>query len=168
MRADFRGLALDDVARLAKVTRVTVYNQFGSRAGLVEAVFRDSGVRMGVPDTIIAALALPDPRVALAALVRATCKAWGRERAVLQRLVALAAVDPVAGRVLVDFEALRTRDAAVLVGRLRTARQLARGVGPAEATAAIAALTSFSFFAQLAVRDPAQLIERMLSAYLRR
>jgi len=43
-----RGFSLDAVARAAKVTRLTVYNQFGSRRALLEAVFDDMSARGGL------------------------------------------------------------------------------------------------------------------------
>src|SRR2546422_10506297 len=57
--ASIARFSLDTVAKAAGVTRLTVYNQFGSRRGLLEAVFDDIarhgglhrlGDRMGKPD----------------------------------------------------------------------------------------------------------------------
>src|SRR5579872_2046609 len=42
------GFSLDAVARKAHVTRLTVYNQFGSRRRLLEAVFDDHAARGGL------------------------------------------------------------------------------------------------------------------------
>src|SRR5215831_12357742 len=42
------GISLDAVARRAGVTRLTVYNQFGSRRALLEAVFDDMAERGGL------------------------------------------------------------------------------------------------------------------------
>jgi len=41
----FEGFSLDAVARKARVTRLTVYNQFGSRRALLEEVFDDIAAR---------------------------------------------------------------------------------------------------------------------------
>jgi AcrR family transcriptional regulator len=166
-RAPVRDFALEAVAQLAGVTRVTIYNQFGNKAGLVEALFRDTGDRMGL-EAIIAAVSRPDPRDALGALARATAAAWARERPVLQRLVALAAIDPDARRVLAYFEGRRLHDAEVVVARLHAAGQLVDHVTRAEAAAAITAMTSFQVFDQLAERvvAPGPAIERMVAAYL--
>jgi AcrR family transcriptional regulator len=170
MRADFRRLALEEVARLAGVTRVTVYNQFGTKVGLIEALFRDTGQRMGL-ERVLGALALPDPRAALDALIREHCRAWSRERVVLQRLVALAAVDPDAGAVLAYLEGRRTHDARVLVARLGASRMLARGVLEREATAAIVGLTTFQLYDQLIASTSTTeraiaAIQRMVSGFL--
>jgi len=165
VRPTFRGLALDEVARTARVTRVTIYNQFGTKLGLIEALFRDTGTRIGVPD-VVAALAQPDPRDALFALIRYSCRAWSRERVVLARLVALAAIDPDAGEVLAHFEGRRTHDAAMLASRLAASRMLAAGVDAREATLAIATLTSFQLYDLLAPRaEP--VLRRMAAGLLR-
>src|SRR5690348_8744600 len=61
---------VDAVAKEAGVARMTVYYQFGSKTGLIEAVFDSLAiVRTGVP-RLIAALALPEPADTLAEFVR--------------------------------------------------------------------------------------------------
>jgi AcrR family transcriptional regulator len=56
--------SLDAVAKAAGVTRLTVYHQFGSRRGLLEAVF-DEIARQGGLARIEEAMAMPDPRIGL-------------------------------------------------------------------------------------------------------
>ncbi|WP_404558819.1 TetR/AcrR family transcriptional regulator [Bradyrhizobium niftali] len=52
--------SLDAVAKAANVTRLTVYNQFGSRRGLLEAVFDDIA-RRGRLGRLDDAVDDPDP-----------------------------------------------------------------------------------------------------------
>src|SRR5262249_1241940 len=59
--ADFRAVTLDAVAKAAGVTRLTVYHQFGSRQGLLEAVFDELAVQGGL-HRIAEAMAMPDAR----------------------------------------------------------------------------------------------------------
>ena len=170
VQADFRGLSLDEVARAAGVTRVTIYNQFDTKVGLIEALFRDSGRRMKVLH-VLASLALPDPRAALHALIRDNCCAWSRDRRVLQRVVALTVLDPDARRVLAHFEGRRQHDLEMLVARLAAARMLAPRVAPARATSALLALTSFQLYDQLAAMGVGhtaivELLARMADAFL--
>src|ERR1700694_2848655 len=47
-RSSTISFSLDAVAKAAGVTRLTVYNQFGSRRGLLEAVFDQRARRGGV------------------------------------------------------------------------------------------------------------------------
>src|SRR4030081_1893550 len=56
--------SLDAVAKGAGVTRLTVYHQFGSRRGLLEAVF-DEIARQGGLTQIADAMAMSNPRAAL-------------------------------------------------------------------------------------------------------
>src|SRR6266404_9405069 len=70
--ASIARFSLDNVAKAAGVTRLTVYNQFGSRRGLLEAVFDDIARRGGLPE-IAEAMAMPDPLVALDRMVEIFC-----------------------------------------------------------------------------------------------
>src|SRR2546429_7608052 len=58
--ASIARFSLDDVAKAAGVTRLTVYNQFGSRRGLLEAVFDDIA-RQGGLHRLGGAMAMPGP-----------------------------------------------------------------------------------------------------------
>jgi len=73
--------SLDAVAKAAKVTRLTVYNQFGSRRGLLEAVFDDIAQR-GRLTRLDDAAANPDPEKGLEMVVRIFCEFWGSDPAV--------------------------------------------------------------------------------------
>ena len=63
------GFSLDHVAKAAGVTRLTVYNQFGSRRALLEAVF-DEIARQGGLAGIADAMAMADPHL----LERGPCR----------------------------------------------------------------------------------------------
>src|SRR5580693_193958 len=63
-QADVASFSLDAVGKAAGVTRLTVYNQFGSRRGLLEAVF-DEIARHGGLHQLPDAMAMSDPRTAL-------------------------------------------------------------------------------------------------------
>src|ERR1700736_4467659 len=72
------GFSLDAVAKAAGVTRLTVYHQFGSRRGMLEAVFDDIARQGGlaqIPD----AMEMSDPRAALDRLVEIFCIFWNRD-----------------------------------------------------------------------------------------
>src|SRR4030081_2387058 len=76
--ASIASFSLDAVAKAAAVTRLTVYHQFGSRRGLLEAVFDDIARQGGlaqIPD----AMAMSDPREALDRLVEIFCAFWSRD-----------------------------------------------------------------------------------------
>jgi AcrR family transcriptional regulator len=88
-----QSLSLESVAAQAGVTRLTVYNQFGSRRGLLEAVFDDVAFRGGLY-RLPAAMAEKDPRVALLRLVTIFCEFWYFNRRMLGRIIGAGVADP--------------------------------------------------------------------------
>src|SRR4029453_17519217 len=84
--------SLESVAKAAGVTRLTVYNQFGSRPGLLEAVFDDIA-RRGRLARLNDAMAMADPWNGLDKLIEIFCDFWNGDPA-LGRLHDPAAPDP--------------------------------------------------------------------------
>jgi AcrR family transcriptional regulator len=115
-----RGLeafTIDSVARKARVSRMTVYHQFGSKTGLIEAVFDSLAiVRVGVP-RLIAALGLDDPGETLATFVDVFADVWQADRVVIRRLQGLAALDSEFARVWHTREERRREGLRTIVGR---------------------------------------------------
>lgn len=139
------GISLDAVAKRAGVTRLTVYNQFGSRRALLEAVFDDLAERGGL-HRIREAMASPDPHVALRLIVAIFCDFWSIHRGALWRLHAASATDP-------EFEeSLRARNQrrrhllSVLVDRMIDEE---RPQVVTELVDVLFALTSVAFFWEL-------------------
>src|SRR5881392_1010587 len=98
--ASIASFSLDAVAKAAGVTRLTVYNQFGSRRALLEAVF-DEIARQGGLAGIADAMAMADPRAALDRLIEIFCAFWSRDAAV-GRLHDAMATDPEFAATLVE------------------------------------------------------------------
>ena len=88
------GFSVDAVARRADVARMTVYYQFGSRGGLLEALFDDLADNGAINDWLLAALAQEDPFEALDASIAAFGRFWAADRLFIRRLHAVAALDP--------------------------------------------------------------------------
>jgi AcrR family transcriptional regulator len=167
----FAGLNIDAVARQAGVTRMTIYYQFTSKAGLLEALFDDLAARGRLAERLPAAHQQPDPLDALAELITAFVDFWSSDRLVLRRLRSLAALDP-------DLEqAVRARDERRREQLRSIVRRLAdqRG-GPAaeasdETVDILHTLTSFETFDTLAgtTRSPADvapIVNRLARAAL--
>src|SRR5688572_28831803 len=109
---------IESVARKAGVSRMTVYHQFGSKTGLIEAVFDSLAiVRVGVP-RLVAALGLDDPGETLAAFVGVFAEVWQADRAVIRRLQGLAALDPEFARVWRTREERRREGLRAIVARI--------------------------------------------------
>src|ERR1700716_1849283 len=143
--ASIATFSLDAVAKAAGVTRLTVYHQFGSRRGLLEAVF-DEIARQGGLTEISDAMAMSDPRAALDRLVEIFCAFWNRDAAV-GRLHEAMATDPEFAQALIGRNERRRKTVNVLVERIAgtTAAPRARRDG----ADLIFALTSFAMFAML-------------------
>jgi AcrR family transcriptional regulator len=84
--------SVDGVARRAGVTRLTVYNQFDSRCGLLEAVFDDLACQGGMCE-LPAIFAERDPARALRSFVHVFCRFWANHGVVISRFAAVAKMD---------------------------------------------------------------------------
>ncbi|MFJ6620964.1 TetR/AcrR family transcriptional regulator [Kitasatospora sp. NPDC091335] len=135
------GVSLDAVARRADVARATVYYQFGSKAGLLEAVC-DALAAQGGMAGLGEAFSLADPWAAVDRFVEVLGGFWAVDRVCTRRLRALAALDEEVGRVIADRDARRREGAAVLCGRLPAA--------PPDAVGLLFVLTAFETFDGLA------------------
>jgi AcrR family transcriptional regulator len=121
-RRGIDAFTIDSVARKAGVSRMTVYHQFGSKTGLIEAVFDSLAiVRVGVP-RLIAALGLDDPRETLVAFVDVFADVWQADRVVIRRLQGLAALDSEFARVWHTREERRREGLRTIVRRFSVAR----------------------------------------------
>lgn len=164
----FAGFTVDAVARQAGVARMTVYYQFGSKAGLLEALFDDLAARGGM-EQLAAAFQHPEPLEALDEFIAIFCRFWASDRLVIRRLQGLAAIDP-------DFEPV-SREERRRHGLRVLLRPLADRLGrPSpeafeETVDILHLLTSFASYDSLAgsARDPenvAALIQRLAHATL--
>ena len=142
---------VDAVARRADVARATVYYQFGSKAGLLEAVCDDlaeGGGMAGLAD----AFTDPDPRAALHRFIGVFAQFWAADPPVMRRLRALAALDPDVAAVISARDQRRQEGLAVLAVRILDGQDV-----PGDVLRMLQALTSFETFDSVAGpdRDPA-------------
>jgi AcrR family transcriptional regulator len=99
----FSSFSIDQVARQADVARMTVYHQFGSKSGLLEALC-DALAASGGMEQLAAAFRQPEPLDVLNQYLLIFSRFWDADRLVTRRLRALATLDP-------DFEqVIRARD----------------------------------------------------------
>ena len=141
------GISLDAVAKRAGVTRLTVYNQFGSRRALLEAVFDDMAERGGL-HRIREAMTKTDPKVALQQIVLIFCNFWSIHRGALWRLHAASATDPEFGESLRARNQRRRHLLSVLVDRMIEGGAKRPEVA-IELIDVLFALTSVAFFWEL-------------------
>ena len=146
--ASYTAFTVDAVARQADVARATVYYQFGSKTGLLEAVC-DHLAEIGGLAGLGEAFADPDPRQALRRFVACFGGFWAADRPAMRRLRALAQLDPDVGAVIAARDQRRHDGLTVLAARLAAA-------DPAEvdhAVRVLMTLTSFETFDTLAGPD---------------
>jgi AcrR family transcriptional regulator len=138
------------VARQADVSRATVYYQFGSKTGLLEALC-DTLAADGRLSELATAFAEPDPLTALHRLISSFGRFWAADRLVMRRLRALAALDPEVAAVISARDQRRRDGLDVIVARLGDAGLLT--ADPGQAVRALFTLTSFETFDSLAPPD---------------
>src|SRR5438067_13555251 len=85
----FSGFSIDAVARQADVARMTVYHQFGSKIGLLEAL-SDSLAAHGGMEHLANAFRRPEPLDALDEYITVLSRFWASGRLVSGRLSRLA------------------------------------------------------------------------------
>lgn len=113
----FAAFSIEAVAKRADVARMTVYHQFGSKIGLLEALC-DSLAANGGMEQMASAFRQPDPWEALSTYVGIFGQFWTADRVVTRRLRALAALDPDFEQVIRRRDERRRHGLEVLVGRL--------------------------------------------------
>jgi AcrR family transcriptional regulator len=114
---DRPAFSIDAVAREAGVTRLTVYNQFESRRGLLEAVFDDMAMQGGLFE-LPNVMTETDPLRALRRVVAVFCHFWAAHGSAYLTLSALTKLDEEIGTALKQRTERRRRVLTTLVGRL--------------------------------------------------
>jgi AcrR family transcriptional regulator len=143
-------VSIDAIAQQAGVARMTVYYQFKSRAGLIEALFDDHATRGGLTTALPAAFTIADPLAALDAAIAAFCHLWGSQRTVQRRLVAASTLDAELEAGLRAREERGRQALEVLVTRIADMMGRPEKSRIAEAVDVLHALTGFATFDRLA------------------
>ncbi|NVI86772.1 TetR/AcrR family transcriptional regulator [Actinomadura sp. BRA 177] len=137
-------LSVDAVAKAADVSRQSVYNAFGSKSGLLEALFDALADRAGMD--LADAFTAPDADEALAAFAGTFCHFWASDRTVLRRLRGMAVLDQDLERLLRRRDEMRRTALTELLRRFTDT--------PDDATVdVIWQLTSFETYDAIADRD---------------
>jgi len=148
--------SLDAIARHAGVTRLTVYNQFESKRGLLEAVFDDMAREGGLFE-LPSLFVEPDIGKALRGFVSVFCRFWSMRRKPMPRLMALAKLDDEFAASFRERTERRRKALTVLVGRLP------KVAAPTALIDLLFAATSFEMFDALNIRGrSAQAVEELV------
>jgi AcrR family transcriptional regulator len=141
----FHESTVEEVADRAGVARATVYQHFGSRLDLVDAICETFDANPALLE-LRQLVELPDADEALARTIANTVRFWSSEDAILSQLYGVSAIDPAA-RDLVDRQrADRCGEMERLVRNLRAGRLR---VAERRALALLLVLTSYETFREL-------------------
>lgn len=156
--ASIANFSLDVVAKAAGVTRLTVYNQFGSRRGLLEAVFDDIAHQGGLFE-LAEVMAMADPCAALDRVVEIFCTFWGRDPAIGGLNQAIA-TDPEFGEALIERNERRRELLTAIVQRVAGKHAAKRALR--DTVDLIFVLTSYPTFAALSPERSTEDVCRLL------
>jgi AcrR family transcriptional regulator len=143
-----RRLSLDEVARRADVARATVYYQFGSKRGVLEAVVLDVQQRAGQREVDFT-VERANPVAALQDVIASGCQFWAAEHEIVRAVSGLAAVDPDISDVLSRADEHRHTLIDQLADRLEHEGALRAGCSRDQAVDILSLLFSFETFDQL-------------------
>jgi AcrR family transcriptional regulator len=150
-------ISVGAVARQAGVSRLTIYNRFGSRAGLLQAVLDNARPNPPSPNSE----EIGDPRARLRQRIAESCARWASDPSLFRRL-------PEVG--LVENQPLDGDRA--LAEELAATDQLRPGCSLKEAEDVVGALTAFATFDRLhkdgrrSATAVAEILMRLVSAIL--
>jgi AcrR family transcriptional regulator len=141
----FHTATMDELAAAAGVSRATVFNRFGSKLGVLQALFVRAmeGPKM---EAIREALEIEDPVASLEAAIEASCAIWDTEAYIHEQLQAIVVLEPDASALIDQQKEEQRADLQGLARRLAKAGRLRPGVSEARAVATLHMLTSMESF----------------------
>jgi AcrR family transcriptional regulator len=144
----FHTTTVEALAEEAGISRATVFNRFGSKLGVLEALVERcfTGPEM---QAIKEALELDDPVAALEAMIEPSCALWEARGFIVEQLYAIVVLEPGAAALIDQIEADQRSDLQSLSRRLARAHRLRPGLGEPRAAATLHMLTSLESFLRL-------------------
>jgi AcrR family transcriptional regulator len=145
---EFHSATVETLAEEAGISRATVFNRFGSKLGVLEALVERcfAGPEMWA---IKEALELEDPVAALKATIEASCAIWEARGFIVEQLYAIVVLEPGAAALIDEVEGDQRSDLQDLTRRLARADRIRPGLGEARAAATLHMLTSLESFLRL-------------------
>jgi AcrR family transcriptional regulator len=147
---NFSEFTMEAVARAAGVTRLTVYHQFESRAGLLEALYNFIAQRGSMQNLAEVFRRGSDPLQTLHEFIRVFAGFWSSDRAVIRRLHALGAIDAEIGKGLLERNERRRNGLRVILERYGRVYRMFTPVQEPIAIDTLHMLTSFETYDALA------------------
>jgi AcrR family transcriptional regulator len=144
----FHAATIDELAVAAGVSRATVFNRFGSKLGILEAL-ADRAYASPEMVALQEALKLDDAVEALEAMIAAACAIWEAQGFVHEQLNAIVVLEPAAAGLVEEQEVQQRAEIEGVVRRLARDGRLRAGLGEARAVATLHMLTSLESFLRL-------------------
>ena len=159
----FTAFTVEAVAKRADVARATVYYQFGSKTGVLEALC-DALAEAAQLTELAGAFAEPDAHQALRRFIATFARFWAQDRLVVRRLRALAHLGPDVAAVIEDRDARHRAGLRALIERLAAEPGMALSRDKEQLVELVHTLTSFEIFDSLAgpTGDPLDVVPTVL------
>jgi AcrR family transcriptional regulator len=143
---------VDAVARRAGVARMTVYNRFGAKDAVLEALFDTLAERGGIHgiEGMARAFRQPDPLDGLRIMFDVLARYYSTDRTVKRRLHALAALQPDVARALGVREDRRRRGIRTLLEQMEARYGTPPAARHDELVSLLFAMTRFESFDTMA------------------
>ena len=141
----FHTATMDELAAAAGVSRATIFNRFGTKLGVLQALYARC-LESPEMEAIQKAIAIEDPVAALEALIEAGCEMWEAHGFIQEQLQAIVVLEPEAGALVEEQRDEQRADLRDLTRRLARADRLRPGLGEARVTATLHMLTSLESF----------------------
>jgi AcrR family transcriptional regulator len=135
----YQYMTMASLALESGVTRQTIHNLYGSKQGVLESLF-DSIALEGGMERMRDVMHQQDPTAMLKAFVSVFCEFWKGHLVLFRRIHGIGAIDPELGRLIQARNDRRLGAAGRIVKLAKVGRRAD------DATATIAALTSFEFY----------------------
>lgn len=142
-----RDFSMESLAKASGVTRQTIHNLFGTRTGVLEALFDQIALRSGM-DRMREVMTASDSDAMLDGFVGVFSNFWAKNRLLLKRIHGIAAIDPEFGKAIQARNQRRHVVATRVIGRIGGRADCLGNEG--DRIACLVALTSFEFFDALA------------------
>lgn len=140
-----RDFSMESLAKASGVTRQTIHNLFGTRTGVLEALF-DLIALDGGMDRMREVMTAGDAEAMLDGFIRVFSDFWAKNRMLLKRIHGIAAIDPEFGKAIQARNQRRQMAATRVVERLDGRAHSTQAESKTERIAGLVALTSFEFF----------------------